>query len=567
MEHQIQDYPQLKWVIALVLNVLCNVLPMLFSFFSFYKERDNFFQNPPNFRNQATEKYEKEKLKREPNSQQTNNAEHKNETIMQDTNVNQQNGVKYNYENYLKRDNEKNNIIQENNNNNTNNENLNSNNRLETNNYQTSGIANDLRKIDEYENEMLNKYKRTIKCEFIVTIAVLLLDCYSNIDTFINLKPRFQETNFVLYNNSYLINNNSLIFDDNSIYNKTLKFNSIIENEENNFTKLIYNYNNNPNKKRRISLSFLSKENESIKKFNKRYKQDQNNNKINVLKRENIEKKYRVLIEKNDKNQTILVKNITQYSKITLKPNFNFSKCKSYFKKDLEKIEFIYDYSKIRYALLIINCFLDLLNVFLIYIGFINKVQMNKFYKSTFIVILLFFLNKCWSMFSVAYSYFDFDNDCLNSIEYFDLFFYVYLCYVFLLFSLLVTLFIYSLFCRQLLYFILIMIIYTFTLFIPVCIDSSKLQTCLEKIFINQEKKLVDDLEDVKNLKFNRDIQKIQLYLAYLVFSLVILTGVLALVNFGILKYIWIKNSIRTIVPAFGSIISLLLSLIKGCFK
>jgi len=176
-------------------------------------------------------------------------------------------------------------------------------------------------------------------------------------------------------------------------------------------------------------------------------------------------------------------------------------------------------------------------------------------------------LNKTWSMSAVSYSYFDFTiNQCLNSIGHFEVFFYAYLTYVFLFFLLIFLLFVYSFLCRQLLYYILIILISGLTLFIPAIFCLDKMQRCLGEIYLDQEYRIKDDLEYMKNLKFIRDKQNFQLWFAYFVFLIIILTGLSAFVNWGILKYIWIENSFRTLAPAVGSIFTLFLSFLQKCF-
>jgi hypothetical protein len=85
----------------------------------------------------------------------------------------------------------------------------------------------------------------------------------------------------------------------------------------------------------------------------------------------------------------------------------------------------------------------------------------------------------------------------------------------------------------------------------------------LEKIYIKQEYRLKHDLESIRNFKFKRDKQKFQLLVGYIVILLLLLTGLAAFLNFGILKFIWIENSIRTCIPAIASILSLIFSVLE----
>lgn len=627
METNIRDYPQYYWIIALTLDVIFNVTPVLVSFYSFWVERDKFFKDA-NFHNEAIEKYEKKKLKNKikeekqnknianteklPNiNQQSINNNNNNVITINENNKNVQAEIsfkhqknldeqKYTYQNYLKSSpnqltqishfsehphksenvniDSKNQLITnpaytnvkfysesnltDSNNLKTNVENLNKN------------FGEDLKNIENIEKDLLRKYRKEIKCGFIITIAVLIIDCYSNIDTFINLKPRFLDTQYILFNNSYLVNEENLVYDKNFIYEKYLKnsaenviINQVINtdkdtNEEDN-DKKIQRDKSKKGKRGLMKLNYFHNRNKTLLENEKRKNEQLHSlqSKLDLNDSDEAEETFKI---KNN----FIYSNIQNYVNITLKPKFNISICKWHSEKDLEKISFIYKFSAVRYSLLIINAILDVFIMLLTTIGFLYKVEINKLYQSTFMVVMLFLLNKCWSMCAVAYSYFDFTvSDCLNAIDHFEVFFYAYLSYVSLFFMVIAFLIIYSLFCRQLLYYILMILVSGLTLFIPAIFCLDKQQKCMQRIYLGQEIRIKDDLEDIRNFRFKRKKQNCQLWIAYCVFLIIFLSGLSALLNFSILKYIWIENSWRTLAPAVGSIATFIATFFQRCYK
>jgi hypothetical protein len=638
MENNIRNYPEFYWITALTLSVILNVTPVLVSFYSFYVERDKFFKDA-NFRNEAIEIYEKEKIKKKtkedkqkktiPNSDKlsknpiniTNNNNIHNNYHGNSYGINTEISLSHQknseekmqtYQNYLKTStNQLNRINQmtehppKNNNTIIDSKNqLNKNqsyphpkyysesNLIENNNLKTNyenlnkNFGEDLKNIEKIENELLRKYRREIRCGFIVTIAVLVIDTYANIETFINLRPRFLDTQFILYNNSFLINEKNLVFDKNFIYEKYLKiapsngakkYLTEIDNDNlNNKANLTINNNSKFSrflqKQETLNLDYLK-----LNLFLSKIKRNSNYKKKLQLKKNvfssSTNSRLLTAKETKDLNDTasqnkFIYTNIQQYVNISLKQYFNISNCKRNSKEDLVKIDFIYELRAVRYCLLIINTVLDVFIMLLITIGFLYKVEINKLYKSYFILVLLFLLNKCWSMCAVAYSYFDLTtNECLNAIEHFEVFFYAYLSYVLLFFSLIFIIIVYSLLCRQLLYYILMILVSALTLFIPALFCLEKQRKCMQKIYSGQEFLLKDDLEDMRNRRCRRKKQNFQLWFAYLVFIFILLTGVSALVNFSILKYIWLVNSWRTLAPAVGSITTFAITFFQKCLQ
>lgn len=604
MKTNIRDYPLFYWIIALTFDILFNVTTVLISFYSFYKERGNFF-GERNFRNDAIDLWEKEKLKNKKiNEFKTIQIEEKKIETKAKNSENIENQIqsihnKYSYQNYLKSHSAVNNINSQI----TNiidHENFNSKhdlnsksqfNNLNENKIQVSNsggtnittnviynkenfnsdIGGDVKNVQEIEKNLARKYKNKIRISFILTILMLLIDAYSNIDTFYNLKPRFLDTQFVLYNNSFLVNEKHIIFIDPSFTGYALKNGKIISvvNEER--KKGVDAANNS-------SLKFLSENNSTYNFYSDKsidLKDTINNsNNINSSDISNYPwndtylKSISSTNKLNNSNENFILSNLAEIASISINYDaFNITHCKKYSRSDLEKIEFIYYFSAIRYSLLLINTILDIFIMLMTTASFVYKVELNKLYSTRFVIILLFLLNKCWSMCAVAYSYFDFlYSDCLNSINAFDVFFYAYLSYVFLLFFLILLLLIYALFCRQLLFYILIIFVSALTLFIAPIMCMEKLQKSFEKIHKSQEFKIKDDLEAIKKLQFKRKEQNIQLWLGYIVFFFIFLTGISAILNFAILKYIWITDSIRMFVPAISSLFTIFLSLFEKIF-
>jgi len=658
MKTNIRDYPIIYWIIVLSLDVIFSVTTVLISFYSFYRERDKFFKDP-NFHNEAFERNEMEKSNKKaeqevkekkvkakskvskslpdankPNTQinvndnpgninnndKINYINNKQQDLKTEISISQKKNLdekKYTYQSYfnsyLSRNNNNIIAIEQPHNINENIIHIDSKSNLNTNPFYTNvkfqnnecnlvndqniDFAEDHKKIEKIESEMLRKYRRTIRCEFVCTIAVLIIATYSNIDTSINLKPRFLDTQFIIYNNSYLINEKNLVFNKTSVFVvEYLKEFQSDNNIENNKSRNIdgsskkqsisksTRENNNNNYKNTKYLKFLQNADVSDSLFllNK-YSNDFNLNNKQKAKQQigesfidnlrllssSLETELKDLknisILQQNKNQFIYT-NIEQKLNISLKQDFNISICKQYSESDLDKINFIYEFSSVRFSLLIINTIMNVFMLLLITIGFLYKVEINKLYKTKFVLILLILMDKCWSMSAVAFSYFDFKtNECLNAIDHFNVFFYTYLSYIFLFFWLILVIFIYSLFCRQMLYYILMILVSGLTLFIPVIFCLEKQQKCMEKIYIYQELHLKDDLEDMKNFRFKRQKQNFQLWMAYLVFLTIALTGISAFINFGILKYIWILNSWRTFAPAVGSITAIVAQFLQRC--
>ncbi len=558
MNENIKDYPSIYWIVALTLDAVLTIITVLISLICFYIERDKFFKNV-DFRNKAIEIYEEKKKKekkRERNSTQNNckvtinnNKNNINNNPNNNNNDinNEISNKKYTYQNYLKRninekDKEKINTIIEQNGNRI----LDSNNRLNTctilnpqsnNNFEdkdkevkdfsnrNTDFGEDIKNVEKIEKGLLKDYRYSIRFAFVFTILTLLFETYSNIATYYGIKPRFLDKQFILYNDSYLVWEENLIIED--------------------------------------AYSELEIEKLLISK-NKTLNPNTTNNMINTKPRE--------LLDLPINTENMVYTNIQKYRDITLKPCLNITikpcfdilECKSNTKSDLNKIDFLYKLNPLRYAILIINSILDLFIIIMSSITLIYKVEINKLYKSKFITITILFLNKTCSMSAVIFSYFDLEDvNCLNKINYFDFFFYAYIVYILLFCFLIIMILIYSFLCRQFLYYILFILISGLTLFIVPIFCLEKMKKFLEKIYIKQEYRLKHDLESIRNFKFKRDKQKFQLLVGYIVILLLLLTGLAAFLNFGILKFIWIENSIRTCIPAIASILSLIFSVLE----
>ena len=561
MNYNIKDYPEEYWIGALICDAFFNTLPLIISIYCFIKERKSFFHDK-SFRNEAKIEYYKNKdlnLNSERHLVQTNKNTEENiseqKIFSRQAYINTRIADKPPVVQIKEIIEEKNNIP-------------NSNPTGKENQFNVNFVE----EIDEIERLAKKKsinYKWRIKFTFTISILTMIIDFYSNISTISNLKPRFLNSQFVLFNKTYLVNANHLIYDRYSIINREIK--NKIRDLQNKFQ--------NPNQK-----YFSFKKNNGIfykeKKFKENFSEKETKinskniyfNKINIPKNKSKYEPTIRLLSEYDKpgrpEYDFIFSNIENYTKIYINSSsLNISRCKYYQKKDLEKIDLIYKFSGTRYSLLIINTIVDIFVILLTAIGFLYVVQLNELYSLILTRIILFLLNKCWSICAVSYSYFDFNNDCLNSIEYFDVFYYAFLTYA-ILFGIMLGFFVlYSIFCRQLLYYILFIFISILTIFSPLFFCFKKFTNFLEKIYIMQSFKIKDDLMCIKNKKLCRESDNIQLLLSYILIFLILVTGLAALVNYGILKYIWIKNSVSTFVPAFTSVISALIGLFLDCFR
>lgn len=74
-------------------------------------------------------------------------------------------------------------------------------------------------RVKYYEFSTLENSGKKIYISIIV-ILIIMMNAYVNVESYYNLKPKFLETQFVLYDNGYLIN--SVYIDENSITNTTI---------------------------------------------------------------------------------------------------------------------------------------------------------------------------------------------------------------------------------------------------------------------------------------------------------------------------------------------------------
>lgn len=564
MNYNIKDFPEEYWIGALICDAFFNTLPLIITIYCFIKERKSFFHDK-SFRNEAKIEYYK-------NKDLNLNSERQPVQINKNTDENYSEQKIFSRQAYINSRiadkppelqikeiivEEKYNIIP------------NPNPAGKENEFNVNFVE-EMDEIEKLAKKKSLNYKWRIKFTFTITIFTMIIDFYSNISTISNLKPRFLNSQFVLFNKTYLVNANHLIFDRYTIINWEIK----------NKMRDLQNKFQNPNQE-----NFSLKKNKGIFYKEKKLKEnfaENNKKKINfqniyINKKNNPQNKTKYKpsprqgseYNKPDRPEyNFIFSNLENYTKIFLNSSsLNISRCKYYQPIDLEKIDLIYKFSGLRFSLLIINTIVDIFVILLTAIGFLYVVQLNELYSLILTRIILFLLNKCWSICAVSYSYFDFNNDCLNSIEYFKVFYYAFLTYA-ILFGIMLGIFVlYSIFCRQMLYYILFIFISVLTLFAPLFFCFKKFTNYLEKIYIKQTCKIKDDLLCIKNKKFCRESDNIQLLLSYLLIFLILLTGLAALVNYGILKYIWIKNSVSTFVPAFTSVISALIGLLLDWFR
>jgi len=183
-----------------------------------------------------------------------------------------------------------------------------------------------------------------------VNIATFLIDLYSAIyEPIILWDNNFQSTQYVIYNNSYVIDSNFLIYDRTYAQNLTTS------------------------------------------------------------------------------NPSIAYSSIANYTSVTLNSSssFDLSVCSNYTTRQLEQIKTIYQYLPGAYTLLVINIF-----NYAAIVGFdIFNIVLGNIVDNSIFSFLISCFQKVLTSQKLGFSFFQFDSNCLNLIEYYDTFYYVYLVY------------------------------------------------------------------------------------------------------------------------------------------
>ena len=528
MESNIKDYPHDYWIIAFIVECSANFFGLFICFYFIIKSFDSNEINDENF-NENLNKNNKE-LKNIPLNQnncyinKSNKKNSLNNNIFQGKNQFEKNNLKekeninkkksilnksnilyHKYEDeeldniekninnkkdnsddeYSENEEEEEEINEEENENDESKEKLDNNinknnlfvndNSIEKNIRKNNDILLSLKSsvIDKTSNLENNNEKFTIKKVLfaIFLFITLMIYAYVNVDNYYSLRSNFLNTQYILYNKTYLINSYYVSID---FKNSDVEINTNVEN-----------------------YGFIRPHEDKIK----------------------------------------------------------LSKCSKFSQKELNIIDFIYKFSRLRYALLILNNFQDLIYLLLLFLSiYPNEIQENIKTNSHSTSLLIYFLSNYTSNAVLGYSFFQLDemNSCLVKYDdYLEFYFYVFIIYGMYLTIFLILNFIYLLVNDiYKLIFLFIFIIFPCS---PIC-----------SLFFEQWKNFFIKRVKIYQGRLKLDIVCYKERISSVILWSIIIIGIIccffSFLNFAILKYIQIVDSSRTSLISYMSIFGLFIS-------